>query len=68
MKIAYCQHCGKETKFKKRLTLGSYVGLVLTLGLWSIAIAFSPSICSECGARESRNMERKHYRAPREEV
>lgn len=67
MKTAYCPHCGKETKFKKHLTFGSYLGLVMTLGLWVIAIIFSRSRCTECGALEYRNTDRIIYKEPREE-
>lgn len=54
MKIAYCKHCGKETRFKRSFGLGTVVGLLLTFGLWVIAMPLYTPRCTECGAKAYR--------------
>ena len=58
MKVAYCQHCGKETRFKRNFGFKTFFGLLITLGFWVIAMPLYTPRCTECGMKPQRSMER----------
>lgn len=42
MYMAYCPNCKKETGYKRSLGFGTLFAVVLTGGLWLVAIYFYP--------------------------
>jgi hypothetical protein len=64
MKVVYCENCAKETAHKRQFSLGFFVGVVLTGGLWLITIPLAPLRCSECGTEELRKSAHFHRREP----
>jgi hypothetical protein len=53
MYTAYCPNCKKETGYKRSLGFGTLFAVMLTGGLWLIAILFYPTRCSVCGGSEA---------------
>lgn len=51
----YCQNCGKRTGHKRTLGFGTFFAVVITFGLWIIAIPFYPKRCITCGELRSVN-------------
>jgi hypothetical protein len=49
MEIIYCRGCGKETGHKRSLGFGTFFAVIVTFGLWLIAIPFYPLRCIACG-------------------
>jgi hypothetical protein len=49
MYMAYCPNCKKETGHKRYLGFGTLFAVILTGGLWLIAILFYPTRCIACG-------------------
>jgi len=49
MKMIYCRNCGKSTGHKRALGFGTLFMVLLTGGLWLIAIPFYPLRCIICG-------------------
>jgi hypothetical protein len=49
MKMMYCSNCGKSTGHKRALGFGTLFMVLLTGGLWLIAIPFYPLRCIICG-------------------
>ena len=52
MKFYYCPHCGRETGHKRALGWGTFFAVLLTGGLWFLAIPFYPKRCIICGSKE----------------
>lgn len=50
MYMAYCSNCRKETGHKRCLGFGTFFAVILTGGLWLIAILFYPERCIICGS------------------
>ena len=51
MKFYYCPHCGRETGHKRALGWGTFFAVLLTGGLWLLAIPFYPKRCIICGSK-----------------
>jgi hypothetical protein len=49
MDVKYCANCGKETGHKRAIGWGTFFAVVLTGGLWLLAIPFYPKRCIICG-------------------
>jgi len=49
MRIEYCPNCGKKTMFKRHLGFGTLFAVIITGGLWILAIPFYPKRCVLCG-------------------
>jgi hypothetical protein len=49
MKMTHCDNCGKSTGHKRALGFGTLFMVLLTGGLWLIAIPFYPVRCIVCG-------------------
>lgn len=49
MKTLYCPECGKETGHKRSLGFGTVFAVIVTGGLWLLAILAYPSRCVVCG-------------------
>ena len=44
-----CSRCGKETAHQRALGAGTILMVLVTCGLWLLAIPFYPSRCIHCG-------------------
>jgi hypothetical protein len=49
MQMIQCPNCGKLTGFKRALGFGTFFMVLLTCGLWLLAIPFYPARCMTCG-------------------
>ena len=49
MKVSYCPNCGQETGFQRKLGFGTFFAVILTGGLWLLALPFYPKRCNICG-------------------
>ncbi len=49
MKVAYCPNCGQETGSQRKLGFGTFFAVILTGGLWLLALPFYPKRCNICG-------------------
>ncbi len=49
MKMKVCRNCQKLKGHKRTIGFGTLVAVVLTSGLWLIAIPFYPKRCVACG-------------------
>lgn len=49
MKVAKCASCQRITGFKRVTTLLTLIGIILTSGIWIIAILGYPLRCVICG-------------------
>ena len=57
MQMLQCPNCGKLTGFKRNLGFGTFFMVVITGGLWLLAIPFYPVRCINCGLqRPSRHV------------
>jgi hypothetical protein len=57
MQMLQCPNCGKLTGFKRNLGFGTFFMVVITAGLWLLAIPFYPVRCINCGLqRPSRHV------------
>ena len=56
MFMEFCKNCEKTTGHKRQLGWGTFFAVMLTAGLWLLAIPLYPSRCILCGsdARESK--------------
>lgn len=52
MKVRYCPTCGKDTGHQRRLGFGTFFAVVLTGGLWLLALPFYPKRCIVCGSED----------------
>jgi hypothetical protein len=53
MQMIQCPNCGKLTGFKRNLGFGTLFMVVITAGLWLLAIPFYPLRCITCGLTSS---------------
>ena len=53
MQMIQCPNCGKLTGFKRDLGFGTFFMVVITGGLWLLAIPFYPLRCVRCGLTSS---------------
>jgi hypothetical protein len=53
MEMILCPNCGKLTGFKRALGFGTFFAVIITAGLWLIAIPFYPKRCITCGLGKS---------------
>jgi hypothetical protein len=53
MQMIQCPNCGKLTGFKRALGFGTFFMVVITGGLWLLAILFYPLRCIACGLTSS---------------
>ncbi len=51
--MAYCPNCKKETGYKRSLGFGTLFAVILTGGLWLIAVLFYPTRCVVCGGSKT---------------
>lgn len=51
MKRQPCPDCQRPRGFRRSFGLGTVLALLLTGGLWLVALPFYPLRCRECGAR-----------------
>ncbi len=49
MEKYYCTNCNKKTGHKRSIGLGTLLAVILTGGLWLLAIFFYPKRCILCG-------------------
>ncbi|PJA33498.1 MAG: hypothetical protein CO187_01230 [Zetaproteobacteria bacterium CG_4_9_14_3_um_filter_53_7] len=50
MKHRHCYKCERKTRYKPKTGIGSWILIVLTLGLWVVVIKlFYRNRCSACG-------------------
>ena len=49
MELIYCPNCEKRSGFKRALGFGTFFMVLITLGLWLLAIPFYPARCINCG-------------------
>lgn len=54
MRMEQCSNCDKTTGHKRALGWGTLFAVILTAGLWLIAIPFYPTRCVACGAPGER--------------
>ncbi|RLC35975.1 hypothetical protein DRH29_05420 [candidate division Kazan bacterium] len=52
MDFSYCSNCGKKTGHKRFLGFGTFFAVVLTAGVWILAIPFYPKRCIICGQEQ----------------
>ena len=48
MKTAWCPVCEKEVGYARRLGVGTVIAIVLTFGLWLLALPLYPKRCTIC--------------------
>jgi len=53
MQMIQCPNCGKLTGFKRNLGFGTFFMVLITGGLWLLAIPFYPLRCITCGLTSS---------------
>src|ERR1039458_7766339 len=53
MQMIQCPNCGKMTGFKRALGFGTFFMVLITGGLWLLAIPFYPQRCITCGLTSS---------------
>jgi hypothetical protein len=56
MKMIFCPNCGKLTGYKRALGFGTFFAVLLTAGLWLLAIPFYPKRCITCGLGKSESV------------
>jgi hypothetical protein len=50
MNTAYCPKCKQETGFQRKLGFGTFFAVLITGGLWLLALPFYPKRCVICGS------------------
>lgn len=53
MEMIFCPNCEKLTGFKRALGFGTFFAVLITGGLWLLAIPFYPKRCITCGFAKS---------------
>jgi hypothetical protein len=53
MEMIFCPNCEKLTGFKRALGFGTFFAVLITAGLWLLAIPFYPKRCITCGFAKS---------------
>jgi hypothetical protein len=56
MEMIFCPNCGKLTGYKRALGFGTFFAVLLTAGLWLLAIPFYPKRCVTCGLGKSESV------------
>jgi hypothetical protein len=49
MKMGYCHWCQRNVGYKRAFGIGTLILVILTGGLWIIAMPFYPKRCIVCG-------------------
>jgi hypothetical protein len=49
MQMIHCPNCQKLTGYKRQIGFGTFFAVLLTAGLWLLAIPFYPKRCITCG-------------------
>jgi hypothetical protein len=49
MHVAYCPTCKQKTGFQRKLGFGTFFAVLITIGLWLLALPFYPKRCNICG-------------------
>jgi len=49
MKFKFCPNCGLNAGFKRAFGIGTLIMLVLTGGIWLLALPFYECRCIRCG-------------------
>jgi hypothetical protein len=52
MEFKSCGNCGKDMGFKRNFGIGTLILVLVTGGLWLIAMPFYPKRCIGCGKRD----------------
>jgi hypothetical protein len=58
--VGYCPRCGRQTAHRRRIGRGTCAAVILTCGLWLLAIPFYAVRCVGCG----REFWERRYRGP----
>jgi len=53
MEMIFCPNCNKLTGYKRVIGFGTFFAVLLTAGLWLLAIPFYPKRCITCGLPKS---------------
>jgi hypothetical protein len=53
MEMIFCPNCNKLTGYKRSLGFGTLFAVLLTAGLWLLALPFYPKRCITCGLAKS---------------
>jgi hypothetical protein len=56
MEMIFCPNCGKLKGYKRALGFGTFFAVLLTAGLWLLAIPFYPKRCITCGLGKSESV------------
>jgi hypothetical protein len=56
MEMIFCPNCGKLTGYKRAIGFGTFFAVLLTAGLWLLAIPFYPKRCITCGLGKSESV------------
>ncbi len=51
--MIFCPNCNKLTGYKRALGFGTFFAVLLTAGLWLLALPFYPKRCITCGLTKS---------------
>lgn len=54
MKAKMCPNCEAVLGFKRSIGIGTLILVLITGGLWLIAIPFYPLRCTKCGLSEAQ--------------
>jgi hypothetical protein len=54
MKDRPCESCARQTGFGRVFGWGTFLGVLLTGGLWLVAMPFYPRRCVVCGSSARR--------------
>jgi hypothetical protein len=54
--MIFCPNCQKLTGYKRSLGFGTFFAVVLTAGLWLLAIPLYPKRCAVCGLTEGESI------------
>ena len=49
MRYLYCENCQKKSGYKRSYGWGTFFAILLTAGLWFLALPFYPLRCMNCG-------------------
>lgn len=56
MEMIFCPNCQKLTGYKRAIGFGTFFAVVLTAGLWLLALPFYPKRCIVCGLAKSESV------------
>jgi hypothetical protein len=49
MQRAFCSDCGSQRPFRRAFGWGTFFGVLITGGVWLLALPFYPLRCTQCG-------------------